>query len=412
MTHRESHVDDVTTALTGRRVVLGVSGGIAAYKAAVVARGLLTAGAQVDVVMTRGAASFVGAATFEGITGRPVRSEVWQDIPDETHVALARAADLVVVYPATAHLLARAATGMADDLLTTTLLAATCPVVMAPAMHTEMWRHPATRHNVEALVARGVHLLGPDDGPLMGGDTGPGRAADPDEVVAAAVAAVGEGDLAGRTVLVSAGGTREAIDPVRHLGNRSTGRMGFAIAAAAARRGAAVTLVAAPTDLPTPPGVERLDVVSARDMHAAILPRSTEVDVVVKAAAVADFRPDTESTSKLKKADGVPTLTLARNPDILSDIGRRRAAEGGGPTVLVGFAAETDDAEASGRDKLARKRCDLLVVNDVTATGAGFEHDTNAVVILGADGARVPVPLDSKAEVANRVLDEVVGRLP
>ncbi len=405
-------MDDVTTALDGRRVVLGVSGGIAAYKAAIVARGLLAAGAQVDVVLTRGAASFVGAPTFEGITGRAVRSEVWQDIPDETHVALARAADVVVVYPATAHLLARAATGMADDLLTTTLLAATCPVVMAPAMHTEMWRHPATRANVAALRDRGVELVGPVDGPLMGGDTGPGRAADPDAVVAAVVGAVGTGDLAGRSVLVSAGGTREAIDPVRYLGNRSSGRMGFAIAAAAARRGAAVTLVAAPTDLATPPGVERVDVASARDMHAAILPRAAEVDVVVKAAAVADFRPDTESRQKLKKADGVPAITLVPNPDILADIGHRRGEEGGGPTVLVGFAAETEDAEARGRDKLVRKGCDLLVVNDVTAVGAGFAHETNAVVILGPDGSRVEVPLDAKAAIANRVLDEVVRRLP
>jgi phosphopantothenoylcysteine decarboxylase/phosphopantothenate--cysteine ligase len=405
-------VDDVTTALTGRRVVLGVSGGIAAYKAVLVARALLGAGAQVDVVLTRGAASFVGPPTFEGITGRPVRSEVWEDIPDETHVALARAADVVVVYPATAHLLAKAATGLADDLLTTTLLAATCPVVLAPAMHTEMWHHPATQANAAALRDRGVTLVGPVDGPLMGGDVGPGRAADPDDVVAAVVAAVGaRDDLAGRTVVVSAGGTREAIDPVRYLGNRSSGRMGFAIAAAAARRGAKVTLVAAPTDLPTPPGVDRVDVVSARDMHAAILPLADGSDVVVKAAAVADFRPSAEATRKIKKAEGVPTITLEPNPDILADLGQDRRRTGGGPTVLVGFAAETDDVEANGRAKLERKGCDLLVVNDVTEQGAGFAHDTNRVVILTADGGRVDVPLTTKAEVADRLLDEVVARL-
>lgn len=405
-------MDDVTAALDGRRVVLGVSGGIAAYKAAVLARGLVVAGAIVDVVMTEGARSFVGTPTFEGITGRRVRSEVWEDIPDETHVALARAADVVVVYPATAHLLARAAAGLADDLLATTLLAATCPVVFAPAMHSEMWQHAATQANVARLRERGATLVGPDDGPLMGGDVGPGRAADPDEVVVAVARALATaGDLAGRTVVVSAGGTREAIDPVRFLGNRSSGRMGFAIAAAAARRGARVTLVAGPTDVPAPAGVERVDVVSARDMHAAILPRAAEADVVVKAAAVADFRPSTESPHKVKKADGPPTLTLEANPDILADLGRRRGEQGGGPAVLVGFAAETDDVEANGRAKLERKGCDLLVVNDVTEAGAGFGHDTNRVVILAADGSRVEVPLGTKAEVADRLLDEVVARL-
>ena len=405
-------MDDPTTALAGRRVVLGVSGGIAAYKAALVARGLVTAGATVDVVMTAGARTFVGPATFEGITGRPVRSEVWEDIPGQTHVALARAADAIVVYPATAHLLARAAGGLADDLLTTSLLAATCPVVLAPAMHTEMWQHPATRANADLLQERGVLLVGPADGPLMGGDTGPGRATDPEDVIAAVARALGgAGDLAGRSVVVTAGGTREAIDPVRYLGNRSSGRMGFAVAAAAARRGARVTLVAAPTDLPTPPGVDRLDVVSAVDMHEAVLPLADDADVVVKAAAVADFRPAGASDRKLKKADGVPTITLEPNPDILADLGARRRDHGGGPAVLVGFAAETHDVEVHARAKLERKGCDLLVVNDVTEQGAGFEHDTNRVVVLAADGARVDVPLATKAEVADRLLDEVVARL-
>ena len=405
-------MDDPTTALAGRRVVLGVSGGIAAYKAALVARGLVTAGATVDVVMTDGARSFVGPATFEGITGRPVRTEVWEDIPNETHVALARAADVVVVFPATAHLLARAAAGLADDLLTTSLLAATCPVVMAPAMHTEMWQHAATQDNVARLRERGVVLVGPVDGPLMGGDTGPGRAADPDDVVAAVAGAVGAiGDLRGRTVVVTAGGTREALDPVRYLGNRSSGRMGFAVAAAAARRGAQVALVAGPTDLPTPAGVDRVDVVSARDMHAAVLPRAADADVVVKAAAVADFRPAGASDRKLKKSDGVPTITLEPNPDILAELGARRREQGGGPTVLVGFAAETHDVEDNARGKLERKGCDLLVVNDVTEQGAGFGHDTNRVVVLAADGGRVEVPLATKAQVADRLLDEVVARL-
>jgi len=405
-------MDDVTGSLDGRRVVLGVSGGIAAYKAVLVARGLLTAGARVDVVMTRGAATFVGAPTFEGITGNPVRTEVWEDIPDETHVALARAADLVVVYPATAHLMAKAAHGLADDLLTTSLLAATCPVLLAPAMHTEMWDHPATRANVTTLTARGVHLVGPADGPLMGGDTGVGRAVEPGEVVEAAARLLARArDLAGRSVVVTAGGTREPIDPVRYLGNRSSGRMGFAVAAAAAARGAEVTLVAAPTDLPTPAGVKRVDVTTAVEMHDAVLPLAVDADVVVKAAAVADFRPAARADRKLKKADGVPAITLERNPDILADLGERRRDRGTGPTVLVGFAAETDDAETHGRAKLERKGCDLLVVNDVTAPGAGFAHDTNIVVVLGVDGTRDEVPLSSKQAVADRVLDHVVARL-
>jgi phosphopantothenoylcysteine decarboxylase / phosphopantothenate---cysteine ligase len=405
-------MDDVTGPLDGRRVVLGVSGGIAAYKAVLVARGLLTAGAQVDVVMTRGAASFVGPPTFEGITGNAVRTEVWEDIPDETHVALARAADLIVVYPATAHLLAKAAHGLADDLLTTSLLAATCPVLLAPAMHTEMWDHPATQANVATLAARGVHLVGPADGPLMGGDTGVGRAVEPDDVIEAAARLLGRSrDLAGRSVVVTAGGTREPIDPVRYLGNRSSGRMGFALAAAAAARGAEVTLVAAPTDLPTPAGVKRVDVTTAQEMHDAVLPLAAEADVIVKAAAVADFRPANRADHKIKKADGVPPITLERNPDILAELGRRRREDGSGPTVLVGFAAETNDAEEHGRAKLERKGCDLLVVNDVTAPGAGFGHDTNIVVVLGADGIRDEVPLSTKQAVADRVLDHVAARL-
>jgi phosphopantothenoylcysteine decarboxylase / phosphopantothenate---cysteine ligase len=405
-------MDDVTGPLDGRRVVLGVSGGIAAYKAVLVARGLLTAGARVDVVMTRGAASFVGPPTFEGITGNAVRTEVWEDIPDETHVALARAADLIVVYPATAHLLAKAAHGLADDLLTTSLLAATCPVLLAPAMHTEMWDHPATQANVATLAARGVHLVGPTDGPLMGGDTGVGRAVEPDDVIEAAARLLGRSrDLAGRSVVVTAGGTREPIDPVRYLGNRSSGRMGFALAAAAAARGAEVTLVAAPTDLPTPAGVKRVDVTTAQEMHDAVLPLAAEADVIVKAAAVADFRPANRADHKIKKADGVPPITLERNPDILAELGRRRREDGSGPTVLVGFAAETNDAEEHGRAKLERKGCDLLVVNDVTAPGAGFGHDTNIVVVLGADGTRDEVPLSTKQAVADRVLDHVAARL-
>ncbi|MFA9429127.1 bifunctional phosphopantothenoylcysteine decarboxylase/phosphopantothenate--cysteine ligase CoaBC [Egicoccus sp. AB-alg2] len=401
--------------LRGARILLGVSGGIAAYKAALLARLLVGAGATVDPVLTRGARHFVGAATFEGITGRHVRDEVWQDIPDETHVALGRAADVAVVYPATANVLAKLAGGHADDLLTTTLLAATCPLVVAPAMHTEMWEHAATRRNAAVLRERGVDVLGPAVGPLMGGDAGAGRLVEPDEAYARIVAHLQatrsrRDDLAGRRVLVTAGGTREPIDPVRFLGNRSSGKMGFAVAAAAAARGAKVDLVAAPSSLATPPGVERHDVTTALEMRDAVLARVDAVDVVVKAAAVADFRPAQAAASKLKKAAGAPRLELVPNPDILAELGARKAG-GGLRALLVGFAAETDDVEAYGRDKLARKNADLLVVNDVGAADAGFGVDTNRVVILGRDGSRVEVALAAKTMVADRILDEVAARL-
>ncbi|MFP5310079.1 MAG: bifunctional phosphopantothenoylcysteine decarboxylase/phosphopantothenate--cysteine ligase CoaBC [Actinomycetes bacterium] len=403
---------DETVALRGAHVVLGVTGGIAAYKAVLVARLLVQAGARVSAVLTRGAREFVGAATFEGITGEPVRSEVWEEVDRETHVALARSADVVAVYPATAHTLAKAAGGLADDLLTTTLLAATCPVVVAPAMHTEMWQHAATAANVATLSSRGVRVVGPDTGPLMGGDEGAGRVVSPETMVAAlADVLAGARDLAGRTVVVTAAGTREPIDPVRFLGNRATGKMGFAVAAAAAARGATVHLVAGPTTLPTPAGVTRHDVVTARDMHAAVLDLAGRADVVVKAAAVADFRPATTASDKLKKADGVPSIELVPNPDILADLGARKREAGGAGPLLVGFAAETRDVEANGAEKLARKGADLLVANDVAAPDAGFEVDTNRVVILAADGARVAVELATKRAVADRILDEVVTRL-
>jgi phosphopantothenoylcysteine decarboxylase / phosphopantothenate---cysteine ligase len=399
--------------LDGVRVLLGVSGGIAAYKAPLLARLLLHAGATVDPVLTRGAERFVGAATFEGLTGRAVRAEVWDEIEAETHVALGRAADVAIVYPATAHTLAKLAHGLADDLLSTTLLAATCPLVVAPAMHTEMWQHPATRANVEVLRGRGVHLLGPVDGPLMGGDTGPGRVAEPEDALAAIVAihaGAPANDLAGRHVVVTAGGTREPIDPVRFIGNRSSGRMGFAIAAAAARRGARVTLVAAPTGLATPAGVVRRDVTTAHELRDEVLRVVADADVVVKAAAVADFRPVTVASSKLKKDAGVPTIELTPNPDVLAELGARR--DGGTAPLLVGFAAETDDVEDNARAKLERKGADLLVVNDVGEVGSGFEVATNRVTILDREGGREEIALAPKEVVADRVLDAVVARLP
>lgn len=398
-------------SLVGRRIVLGVSGGIAAYKSAVVARLLVSAGAQVDPVPTRGALQFIGAATLEGITGRPVRTEVFEDVDRETHVALARQADVIAVYPATAHLLARAAGGLADDLLTTSLLVARCPVVLAPAMHSEMWEHPATVANVAALRGRGVTLVGPATGPLMGGDVGVGRAVEPDEFVAAIFAALAPspaGDLTGLTVVVTAGGTQEPIDPVRFLGNRSTGKMGFALAQSAAKRGAVVHLVAAPTTLSTPPAVQRHDVVTALQMREVVLDLAATADVVVKAAAVADFRPTTASTTKLKKADGIPTISLEPNPDILAELGAQRRASGSERPLLVGFAAETDDVERHAVDKLQRKGADLVVANDVKSDDAGFAVDTNRVLLLRADGQRHDIPLAPKLEIADRIWDEVL----
>ena len=403
--------------LADRRVLLGVSGGIAAYKAVLLARLLHGAGAEVDVVLTAGAERFVGAATFEGILARPVRSDVFADIPRETHVAAGRAADVAIVYPATAHTLARLAHGLADDLLTTTLLAATCPLVVAPAMHTEMWEHGATRHNAELLASRGVHVLGPDDGALMGGDTGPGRLVEPETALHTLRTVVAGGpaperpDLSGRTVVVTAGGTREPVDPVRYLGNRSSGRMGFAVAAAAARRGARVHLVAAPSELNTPATVTRHDVVTADEMRQAVFALLGEADVIVKAAAVADFRPVTAAATKLKKGDGPPVIELTATPDILAELGAERAAAGATTPVLVGFAAETDDAEANGLVKLRSKQADILVVNDVSGADAGFEVADNRVVILDRDGGRWSVPLAPKAVIADRILDVAVGRL-
>jgi phosphopantothenoylcysteine decarboxylase/phosphopantothenate--cysteine ligase len=412
------------------RVVLGVGGGIAAYKVALLLRLLTESGHDVRVVPTASALQFVGAATWAALSGHPVRTSVWEDVDQVPHVAIGRQADLVVVAPATADLLARAAHGLADDLLTNTLLTARCPVLMAPAMHTEMWLHPATQANVATLRARGVTVLDPASGRLTGTDTGPGRLPEPEEIFAAARelldsgagldaswAAPADTDLAGRRVVVSAGGTREHLDPVRFLGNRSSGRQGYALAATAAARGATVTLVAANTALPAPDGVNVVPVTSARELRDAVLAGSLEADAVVMAAAVADFRPRDTSETKIKKGRGEPTeIALVRNPDVLAELAaqpRRRSGQ-----VVVGFAAETGDAEgdvlAHGRAKLARKGCDLLVVNEVGAAGhpTGFEGTQNAAVVLGADGSETPVPLGSKEALAQVVWDLVVARFP
>ena len=400
--------------LAGRRIVVGVSGGIAAYKAALLVRLLVGDGAEVDVILSRGAREFIGAATFEGLTSRPVRSEVWEDVPDGTHVALGRAADAVVVYPATAHTVAKLAHGFADDLLTTTALAHDGPLLVAPAMHTEMFAHPATTENLATLRSRGVTLVGPDTGPLMGGDSGPGRVVEPGDLRAALLERLGapggvavgpSAPLAGRTVVVTAGGTREPIDPVRFLGNRSSGRMGFALAEAAAERGARVILIAAPTALETPMGVERVDVMTARDMDAAVRAVEPEMDLLLMAAAVADFRPDDPHGTKLRRGDGPPALTLVANPDVLAGVVERRGDAA--VPVLVGFAAQTGRLEQEAAAKLVAKGVDMLVANDVAEAGIGFESAENAVLILHRDGRRREVPRAGKHLVAQVILDEV-----
>ncbi len=394
------------------RVIVGVGGGIAAYKVAGLVRLFTESGADVTVVPTPAALRFVGAATWEALSGHPVATEVWDQVPSVQHVRLGQTADLVVVAPATADLLARAATGQADDLLTTTLLATRAPVVMAPAMHTEMWQHPATVANVATLRDRGVVVLDPADGRLTGADSGPGRLPDVADIHAAALSVLRQvHDLTGHRVLISAGGTREAIDPVRFLGNRSSGRQGYALARAAAARGASVVLVAANVDQPDPPGVEVVPVESAAELRRQMLTRQPQADAVVMCAAVADFRPTAVSDVKLKKggASEPETIQLERTPDILAELVARRP-DG---QVIVGFAAETGDAAGGvldhARAKLAAKGCDLLVVNDVSGGGV-FGRPDNEVVILAPATDPIPVPRADKAVVADAVWDAVLGR--
>ena len=396
------------------RVVLGVAGGIAAYKAVELLRQLTEGGHEVTVVPTRAALSFVGAPTWAALSGRPVADDVWTDVHEVPHVRLGQQAELVVVAPATADLLARAAHGLADDLLANVLLTARCPVVMAPAMHTEMWEHPATRANVALLRARGVLVLEPADGRLTGADSGKGRLPEPVEIAAVCrtVLAGAPQDLVGRRVVVSAGGTVEHLDPVRFLGNRSSGRQGHALARAAAARGAEVVLVSA-ASLPAPAGVTVRRVQSAQELGEAVLTEAATADAVVMAAAVADYRPAERLATKRKKTETL-TLELVRTPDVLAELVRVRPVG----QVVVGFAAETGDADGSvlehGRAKLARKGCDLLVVNEVGEAGhpTGFEGDQNAATVLAADGTSYDVPLGSKDALAAVVWDLVVARLP
>lgn len=429
--------------LAGKRIVLGVTGGIAAYKAIELCRQMVDAGAHVAPILTKGALHFVGETTFSALASEPVQTSLWTEDSPIPHTRLGQTADLIVVAPATARSLAAYATGMSDDLLTATLLATRAPVVVCPAMHTEMWEHPAVQANLEILRTRGVIIVDPESGRLAGGDVGAGRLASvevildsvklalrstsaPDTVyvepafgssgltlaasdgvtVAEAQAEAPLADLAGIRVLVTAGGTREPIDPVRFVGNRSSGRQGHAIAEAAAERGALVTLITT-TSLPVPAGITRISVNTADEMLSAALEAAEPADLVVMTAAVADFRPAAVATDKLKKADGIPQIVLEPTVDILSKLGERKPAG----QILVGFAAETSQVAKNATEKLTRKNCDLIVANDVSAPGVGFEHETNAVTIFTATGGSVTVPLSSKRAVAQAVLDSALAAL-
>lgn len=409
---------DVSDSL---KVVVGVAGGIAAYKAAHVVRRFKELGHDVRVVPTESALNFVGAATFEALSGHPVSTTVFDAVDEVQHVRIGQEADLIVVVPATADFMARAAQGRADDLLSATLLVATCPVVLAPAMHTEMWHHPATRDNVATLRRRGTIVLDPAHGRLTGKDTGPGRLPEPEQVVDLALAAAANPahfrrDLEGARVLITAGGTQEAIDPVRFIGNHSSGRQGFALAEMAAQRGAEVTVIAGITDaLPNPLGAEVVNVVSARDMAAAVEWHAGQADICIFAAAVADFRPSQVADSKMKKGksdDALSRIDLVENPDILATTVKRRASgELAAGTTLVGFAAETGDADSSAlelaRQKIVRKGCDLLMCN-VVSGGRTFGSTDNVGWILSKGGEETVVPLGSKFAVAGAILDAVV----
>src|SRR5579859_227964 len=396
------------------RVVLGVGAGIAAYKVCELLRRLTESGHEVRVVPTADSLRFVGAATWAALSGHPVAATVWDDVHEVPHVRLGAGADLVFIAPATADLLARAATGRADDLLTSVLLTARCPVVFAPAMHTEMWEHPATRANVATLRDRGCLVLEPASGRLTGADTGPGRLPEPAELWQAAVRVLARGtagmapDLRGRRVVVSAGGTREEIDPVRFVGNWSSGRQGYALAGAAVARGAAVTLVAANVGLPDPAGATVVPVISACQMREAVLSAAATADAVVMAAAVADYRPAARSAQKLKKAGAAPApLDLVENPDILAELAARRRPG----QILAGFAAETENLAENGRAKLAAKGCDLLVVNQV-GSGLAFGTSDNAALVLAAGGGVTEVPRGPKTALADVIWDLVAARLP
>jgi phosphopantothenoylcysteine decarboxylase/phosphopantothenate--cysteine ligase len=402
--------------LKEKRIVLGVPGGIAAYKICTLASHLTQAGAEVDVVMTEAATHFVSPLTFEALTGRPVYASMWQTsnegLPTHVaHVGVGHAADLLVIAPATANTVAKLAWGLADNFLSVLALAARCPLLLAPAMDVGMWSHPATQGNVVTLTERGAYLAGPARGRMASGLEGEGRLVEPDEILGHVRLVLGRtGPLSGRRLVVTAGPTREFLDPVRFLSNPSSGRQGFALAQAALDRGAAVTLVTGPSHLSAPTGSKRVDVKTAEEMKEAVLEASMEADVLLMAAAVADYRPRRVSAEKIKKGDGPTTLHLSRTVDILSQVGEKRRATGR-PRLLIGFAAETERLTENAQAKLEAKGLDLIVANDVSASDAGFGVETNRVMLLDRDGDAEPLPLMSKAAVAEAVLDRVVRLL-
>jgi phosphopantothenoylcysteine decarboxylase/phosphopantothenate--cysteine ligase len=389
------------------RVVLGVCGGIAAYKAVEVCRRLVDAGVHVAPVLTDDAQQFVGALTFSALASEPARTSLFGGPEPIPHTRLGQTADLIVVAPATAKLLGKLAAGISDDLLTATLLATRAPVLVCPAMHTEMWEHAAVQENLATLRRRGVHVLDPEEGRLAGGDSGAGRLADPARIAETVLELLaGNHPLTGRTIVVSAGGTREALDPVRYVGNRSSGKMGHALANVAARLGAHVVLVTT-ANQPIDPGIRAVAVESAQEMHDAVIAAALDADAVIMAAAVADFRPKAPAAQKIKKSEGVPDIVLEPTIDILAALGRTKRPG----QVVVGFAAETENVAENAAAKLAAKRVDLIVANDVSAPDAGFEVDTNRAVLLAADGSSVATALLTKEQLARVVLDRVVTLL-
>ena len=390
--------------LASRRIVLGVSGGIAAYKSVELCRQLVDLGAHVVPVMTADAHRFIGPVTLSALASEPVHTSLWDDASAIPHTQLGQTADIIVVAPATARVLSAYATGSSEDLLTATLIATRAPVVVCPAMHTEMWEHPAVQSNIEILRSRGVHIVEPETGRLAGGDIGAGRLASTEKICAEIIRVLGMShDLLGLDIVVTAGGTREPIDAVRVIANRSSGKQGYAIATIAAQRGAHVTLITT-VDRVVPSGVTQVQVETAQQMKDAVDAAALSADVVIMAAAVADFRPVVCADQKLKKADGVPNIVLEPTPDILAGLGQRKPL---GQT-LVGFAAETDSLVAHATAKLSAKRLDLIVANDVSAEGVGFGHDTNAVVLLSPHMPAMTVALADKHAIAHAVLDSVV----
>ena len=402
--------------LKDKRILLGLTGGISAYKSCTLARHLTQAGAQVDVVMTESATRFVTPLTFQALTGRPVYTDLWETpgegVPSHiAHIGLAHAADLIVIAPITANTMARLAQGLADNLLTTAALAASCPMVAAPAMDVGMWSHPATQANAATLRERGIHFAGPARGRMASGLEGEGRMLEPDEILGHVRWVLGrDGPLAGRRVIATAGPTREPLDPVRFLSNPSSGRQGFALAQSAVDRGAAVTLITGPANLPTPVGAERVDVATTQEMHDSVISAVEGADALLMSAAVTDYRPDAVASQKIKKGTGDLALRLIRTPDILSAVAVRWA-QTGTPRVVVGFAAESQELIDNARAKLATKNLDMIVANDVTAPDAGFATETNRVVILDRTGGVEELPLMSKSAVAEAILDRVASLL-